>query len=300
MVRVKKICKVLLFPHMSILLVLLPVATVLLVYAMAVSGSEAPIAYVAYVLCAYTLTVWCVRVPWLIDFFKRFKSENKYAKRWLEDERLRVNASLYGALCWNAVYAVFQLWLGGYHASFWYVSLAGYYLSLGAMRFFLVRHTRRYRPAEQLRAELVKYRACGWIFLLMNLALSLMIFFMVWWNRTFHHHEITTIMMAAYTFTAFTVAVVNLIKYRKYHSPVYTACKAISLAGACVSMLTLEATMLTTWGGDDRFRRMMLAATGSAVSLLVVAMAILMIIQGNRGLQNLKEQHKENINGTQQ
>ena len=62
-----------------------------------------------------------------------------------------------------------------------------------------------------MREELLRYRLCGWIFLVMNLALSLMVFFMVYWNRTFHHHEITTIALAAYTFTAFTMAIINMI-----------------------------------------------------------------------------------------
>ena len=69
-------------------------------------------------------------------------------------------------------------------------------------------------------------------------------------NRTFHHHEITTIALAAYTFTSLTFAIINTVKYRKYHSPVYSASKAISLASACVSLLTLESTMLTTFGNE--------------------------------------------------
>lgn len=298
--NLKKLGKALLFPHTALMTVLIPIATVFLVYSMVFVGTESVLAYISYVLAAYTLTVWCFKIPHIIRFFKRFKNENKYARRWQEDERLRVNVSLYGSLVLNAAYAVFQLWLGFYHGSFWFYSLAGYYILLAVMRFFLARHTSAHKPGEKMREELVKYRACGWIFLLMNLALTLMIFFMVYWNRSFVHHEITTIMMAAYTFTAFTVAVVNIIQYRKYNSPVYSASKAINLAAACVSMLTLESTMLTTWGqsDDENFRRIMLAATGIAVSLFIVVMAVYMIVQGNKGLSLTKM--KESKNGKQQ
>lgn len=298
--NLKKLGKALLFPHTALMTVLIPIATVFLVYSMVFVGTESVLAYISYVLAAYTLTVWCFKIPHIIRFFKRFKNENKYARRWQEDERLRVNVSLYGSLILNAAYAVFQLWLGFYHGSFWFYSLAGYYILLAVMRFFLARHTSAHKPGEKMREELVKYRACGWIFLLMNLALTLMIFFMVYWNRSFVHHEITTIMMAAYTFTAFTVAVVNIIQYRKYNSPVYSASKAINLAAACVSMLTLESTMLTTWGqsDDENFRRIMLAATGIAVSLFIVVMAVYMIVQGNKGLSLTKM--KESKNGKQQ
>ena len=231
----KKLGKALLFPHVAIMIILLPIATLLLVFSMVVIGTESAIAYVSYVLAAYTLTVWCIRIPRLIQFFKDFKNQNRYAQLWLGDTRLRVNVSLYGSLAWNTLYGVFQLWLGYYHRTFWFYSLGAYYICLAIMRFFLLLHTRKYTPEEKMRTELVKYRACGWVFLLMNLALTLIIFFMLYWNRTFTHHMITAIAMAAYTFTAFTVAIVNVIKYRKYNSPVFSASKAISFAAACVS-----------------------------------------------------------------
>lgn len=283
----KKLGKSLLFPHIAILIILLPISAVFLVYSMVFLGSESVLAIVSYVISAYTLTVWCFRIPYLIKIFRNFKNKNRFARRWQDDDRLRINISLYGTLIWNTAYALFQLWLGFYHRSFWFCSLAGYYVSLAVMRFFLVRHSRKFKPGELIKTELKKYRACGIIFLFMNLALSLMIFFMVYWNRTFIHHEITTIAMAAYTFTSFTMAIVNTVKYRKYNSPVYSASKAISLASACVSVLTLESTMLTTWGQNetDLFRQIMLAATGIAISLFIVVMAVYMIIKGNKGLR---------------
>ena len=287
----KKIGKALLFPHIAIMIILIPIATVLLVGSMVFIGTESVIAYISYVLATYTLTIWCFKIPTLIKFFKTFKNENKYARRWQDDTRLRVNVSLYGSLAWNALYGILQLWLGFYHHTFWFYSLGAYYICLGVMRFFLARHTTRYAPGERMQTELVKYRACGIVFLVMNLALALIIFFMVYWNRTFQHHMITAIAMAAYTFTALTTAIINVIKYRKYNSPVFSASKAISLAAALVSMLTLESTMLTTFGDGTMTaieRKWMLGATGGVVSLLIVATAIYMIVVGTKKLKELK------------
>ncbi|MBE6577467.1 MAG: hypothetical protein E7653_04955 [Ruminococcaceae bacterium] len=291
----KKLGKALLFPHMAIMIMLIPIATVLVVCSLLFLENDSIGAILSYVLAAYTLTVWCFKIPYLIKIFKNFKDENKYARRWLDDERLRMNVTLFGTLIWNTVYALFQLWLGFYHHTFWYYSLAGYYISLAVMRFFLARYTRTYKRGEQMRVELKKYRACGIVFLIMNLALALIIFFMVYWNRTFVHHEITTIAMAAYTFTAFTFAIINIVKYRKYNSPVYSASKAISLAAACVSLLTLESTMLTTWGQgeSDEFRQLMLAMTGIVIVLFIVAMAVYMIVKANRDLKALNESEND-------
>lgn len=287
----KKIGKAILFPHIAIMIILLPIATVFLVYSLVFMGSDSIIAIVSYVLAFYTLMVWTLKTPHLIKFCKNFKDENKYARIWQDDDRLRVNVSLYGTLIWNTAYALLQLGMGFWHHTFWFYSLAGYYISLAVMRFFLARYTTKYKPGEKMREELIRYRLCGLIFLAMNLTLSLMVFFMVYWNRTFQHHEITTIALAAYTFTAFTMAIINIVKYRKYRSPVYSASKAISLAAACVSMLTLESTMLTTFGDetmDLTSRRIMLGATGGVISVFIIVMAIYMISQSNKKLKELK------------
>ena len=158
---------------------------------------------------------------------------------------------------------------------------------------FLLLHTRKYAPGEKMRNEIRKYRACGWVFLVMNLALSLIVFFMLYWNRTFEHHMITAIAMAAYTFTAFTVAIVNVVKYKKYHSPVFSAAKIISFVAACVSMLTLTSTLLTTFSDETMGameQKMMLGSVGFAVSGMVVIMAIYMIVISTKKLKELKSE----------
>lgn len=287
----KKLGKALLFPHIAIMIILIPIATVFLVYSMVFLGTESIIAIVSYVLSAYTLTIWCFKIPHLIKFLKTFKDENKYARIWQDDTRLRINISLYGTLIYNTAYALLQLGMGFWHHTFWFYSLAGYYISLAVMRFFLVRHTSRHNPGEKMMDELKKYRACGIVFLIMNLALALIIFFMVYWNRTFNHHEITTIALATYTFTSLTLAIINTVKYRKYNSPVYSASKAISLASACVSMLTLESTMLTTFGNGTislTGRRILLCISGGVISAFIITMSIYMIIQANKKIKLLK------------
>ncbi|MBR2623173.1 MAG: hypothetical protein IKD15_02995 [Clostridia bacterium] len=284
----KKIGKALLYPPTVLRIVLIPVAAAFLVLSMVFLGTKSIVAILAYVLAAYTLTVWCLKIPYLIRWFKRLKEENKYIKRWRHDARLRVNVTLYGALIWNGLYGIFQLCLGVYHRTFWFCSLGAYYICLAVMRFFLFKHTRRYAPGEKRRAELLRYRACGWIFLVMNLALALIVFFMLYWDKTFTHHMITAIMMATYTFTAFTIAIVNMVRYKKYKSPVFSASKAISLTAACVSMLTLTSTMLTTFNDgtmDAMTQKILLGAVGFSAVTVVIVLAIYMIVVGNKKLK---------------
>ncbi len=294
----KKLGMALLFPHVAIMILLLPIAGAALAYSFIFLETDSVISIVSYALSAYTLTVWCFRIPHCIRFFKTFKSENVYLRRWEEDDRLRVSVTLFGSMLWNTAYAAMQIWLGFFHHTFWFFSFGVYYLLLAVMRLFLASFIKKHAPREQLRAELKKYRACGWVLLGMNLALLVIVFFMLYWNRTFEHHMITTIAMAAYTFTSFTVAIINIVRYRKYQSPIYSASKAISLAAACVSMLTLTSTMLTTFsdGTMDAFsQKMMLGGVGSAVLAVVLTMAISMIVQSTKKLK--KSNAKDNKDG---
>lgn len=280
--------KKLLFPPLWVLSVLLPVSVGGMLWAMATLGDAHPVTVALYVVAFSALLLWCLRAPRLFSRAKTLKNENRYARRWFSDAHLRVKVTLGASVLWNGGYAFFQLALGIFHRSVWFYALTGYYLTLAVMRWFLVRHTLHHEPGEQMRRELRLYRACGRVFLLLNLALSVMIFLMIRQNRAIRHHEITTIALAAFTFTSLTMAIVNVVKYRKFNSPIFSASKAISLASACVSMLTLENTMLTTFGSESMgvgTRRLYLALSGGAVSVGIVCMAVYMIARANQKLK---------------
>ena len=288
----KKIGLNLLYPHLAVIICLLPISVVLLVLSLIYLGTESILAILSYLLAFYVLLVICFRVPRMIKFFKTVKQENKYVKKWFSDVHLRMNVSLYGSLIWNVTFAIFQLGLGFYHKSFWFYSMFVYYIMLGIMRFFLVKHTRKYKANEETTIEVKKSILCGYLLIAMNLALAVIVFFIVYWNKTFYHHMITTIAMAAYTFFTFTFAIINLVRYRKYKSAVYSSAKMISLIAGAVSMLILESTMLTTFGTTESplFSQLMLSLTGVAVISFAITMAIIMIVKGNKQFKEYKNQ----------
>lgn len=276
-----------LFPPVAVLICLLPLAAGLLIYSMLTLEETAPLRIASYVIAFYTLTVWCIRVPAIYRRALSIKNNDRYVRRWLDDAQLRMNVTLGGSAVWNSAYAVLQLSLGIHHSSAWFYALAVYYTTLAVMRSSLMHHTVRHRPGEKRHDELIRYRVCGIIFLITNIALSVMMFQMIVEGRTVLHHEITTIAMAAYTFTALTMSIVNVIRYKRYNSPAMSASKAISLASACVSMLTLENTMLSTFGTDmtPTVRRLFLSLSGGAISCFIIVMAIYMIVQSSKRLR---------------
>lgn len=291
MERLKKIVNKLLFPHMALVLVLFPVSMALLICSMVFLGTESVLSYVSYMFSFYSLTIVCLRIPQIIEFIKKYKNSNKLLVRYQNDINFRINLSLYLSLVLNIAYSIFQLCLGLYHKSFWFISMSVYYVLLSLMRFYLVNHTKKNKPGEDLLIEYKRYNICGWVMLLMNLIVTAIIFFIIYFDRTFYHHQITTIALAAYTFLTFSLSIYNFIKYRKYNSPVYSAAKSINLVAACVSMMTLTTTMLTTFGGEDvvEYKKVLLTMVGVVVSLFILAISIQIIIFTSKNIKKLKE-----------
>lgn len=294
--KIKGLLGKLLFPPAALGIPLVIAAAGLLIYVFFGGNVSPALEYVSYGLAFYALMVTCLGVPSMIGAWKRFRQENPWMRRYISDVRLRAKISLGSSLTINLGYALFQLCLGIYHSSVWFYAFSCYYFLLAVMRFFLGKETARSEPGANRFRELLLYRFCGILMLLMNLALSVIVGYIVWQGRTFHHHKITAIAMAAYTFTALILAIINTVKYRKYNSPVLSASKAIGLAAASVSMLTLEAAMLTAFGGDDSptFRVWMTGASGAAVCLFVLGLATYMIARSTREIRKWKE---ENIHG---
>lgn len=292
MIKLKRLIFKILFPHTAVILLLIPVSAVMLLYAFTEKKLVSAVQYAAYGLSAYTMTVLCAKAPVLYKKARAIKQENKYAVLYFSDAALRVKISLYGSFMINVLYAVMQLGLGFINHSVLFYALSGYYLLLAAMRFLLLKNSRNESLGKNLYREYLNYRLCGIILLLMNITLSVIAFYIVSQNKGFTYHYIMTISMAAYTFTVFTTAVVNLIRYRKYNSPVISASKIINLVAAFVSMLSLETAMFTAFGegNSPNFRKIMTACTGAAVCVIVLAMAIYMIDHSTKQLHQLEKE----------
>lgn len=287
----KKLIKNIFYPHIAVILGLLPFSITFLILSLVYFSPSSIIAILSYLSAFYMLTVICLKIPKIISFFKNIKNKNKLAQKWFTDVQVRIKISLYCSLIWNGAYAIFQLCLGIYHNSLWFYSMFVYYLLLALMRFFLVFTTKNYTQKDS-QFEIKNTLLCGCLLLFMNLALGVIIAFIVMQNKIFEHSEITTIALATYTFTTFIFAIVNCVRYKKYSNLVYSSAKKISLITATVSMLTLESTMLSTFGKNDNnnFNMLMLAISGAVVIIFTIIMAIIIIVQAckkyNKNINN--------------
>lgn len=138
-------------------------------------------------------------------------------------------------------------------------------------------------------SELRRYRLCGIILMLLNISLTGIVILVVLTNEGFQYAGYLIYVMAMYVFYNVTIAAINVVKYRKYHSPLMSAAKVICLASALVSMLSLETAMLAQFGGTDSaqesFRQIMTACTGAGVCIIILGMAIYMIAHATKELK---------------
>ncbi len=295
MENLKKLLYKLIFPHIAVLILLILLSAAALVLAFAVIPEYQIFGYCSYVLSAYTLTAVCFRMPKAVNKLKSIKESNKYVNRYSADPHLRIKLSLLGAFVFNTAYALFQLALGIGGGSLWFYSLSGYYFLLALMRLALLNHTAKHSPGELMFRERLIYRFCGMLLLLMTITLTVIITYVARTSQASVRGEIITIALAAFTFTSFSVAIVNVVKYRRFNSPVWSASKALSFVSALVSMLTLEDAMLASFGGaeDDGFRTLMVALTGAGISAIIISIAISMIVRSTKKIKIYKAQDEE-------
>ena len=124
----------------------------------------------------------------------------------------------------------------------------------------------------------------------MNQALAAIVVIVIKQNKGFEYAEFLIYAMALYAFYAIITSVINVVKFRKYGSPVMSAAKVINLTAAVVSMLSLETAMLAQFGGDDViFRQIMTSATGAGVCVIILGMAVFMIAKSTKILKNIKQ-----------
>ena len=289
----KKIFKL---PPIPAILISVP-SFVLVIYVLANNINNTVISYVAYTLSAYAMVIMITGMAEMIRLIRRGIGNHPFIKKalsipllekYFKEVEFRTETSLYQGLVINLLYVALKLGAGIYYRSIWFGSLAVYYLLLAVMRFSLLHHVRS-REDDRV-SEWKRYRFCGIILLFMNQALAAIVVIVVKQNQGFEYAGFLIYAMAFYTFYAVIMSVINVVKFRKYGSPVMSAAKVINLTAASVSMLSLETAMLAQFGEDDvMFRQVMTSATGAGVCAIVLGMAVFMIAKSTKILKNRKK-----------
>lgn len=287
----KSIFMKILYPPIWLMILLTVVSAVALSTVFINGWNESPVAYAVYVLSFYTVTVLTLfAVMVLPKQYKKMRQmvhDHPLGNRYMTDAAFKVRISLFVSLGINLVYSVFHLGSGFYYRSLWIGAIAVYYILLSIIRFVLLYHMERKKDAGLIE-EYHSYRITAVLMMCSNLTLSGIVLNMILGKKTPAVSDVFVITSATYTFYILTVSIMDLIKYRKYKSPVMSASKAIRFAQALVSLLSLEASMLVQFGDDESYRRLMLALTGAAVCVIVVSMSVYMIAHATKEIKRLQ------------
>lgn len=249
--------------------------------------------YIIYMLSAYALVISMTGIYRIVNITRNGIGEHPFVK-WLisiptvekliHENTFRTEIALYPGFCINVLYVIFKTVMGIYYRSAWFISLGVYYLALAIMRFMLIHYIRLKKQISDQVDELRRYRMCECMLFVINAALTGITILAVKRNNGFNYPGYLIYVMAMYAFYSIITAVINLVKYRKYGSPVLSAAKVVNMSTALVSIFSLETAMLAQFGGEDteHFRAMMTALTGAGVSLIVIGMALFMLVRSGR------------------
>ena len=296
MEKFKRILRRAFCPGAAIVVLCVIAATAALVWAFAVAPEGHPLVYAAYVFSAYALALLCVNVVPFARRLKAWMQGNRYVGRYMADIPFKVSVSLFGALGINLLYTLLNALYGAMYHSWWYVTLSAYYCLLAVIRFLLIRYAHRQGLGASAVGEWRRYRLCGILLVPLGVVLVGMVLLVMNSEGGFTYAGTLIFAMAAYAFYAITMAVINVIKYRKYRSPVMSAARVMSLASALVSMLALEVAMLEQFGTqeEENFKSLMIVLSGCAVFALLFGMGVYMIIHSTRALR-LEEGGRDNV-----
>ncbi|MCD8118006.1 MAG: hypothetical protein LUE29_00695 [Lachnospiraceae bacterium] len=237
-----------------------------------------------YCLSAYALVISCTGAGRAFSRIRKRLQSYAFWKKWREDVRLRTMVTMTPGLLLNGLYVFTNIGMGVLNHTAWFIYLGGYYFLLTAMKSSLLYDLAAKRGRRDARGEWQKYRNCGRILLLLNVVLIAECVYIVYKKQSYHYDGMLIYAMAAMAFYSLISAIVHLIRYRKYKSPVLSAVKVINLTTAMVTMLALETAMIAQFGGEgqENFRRNMTSMTAAVVCAVELVMAVFMIYCGRR------------------
>ncbi len=188
-----------------------------------------------------------------------------------QDERAMFIATV--SLSFNLCYALFHGIWGAMQQSIWLLTLCAYYCILGTTRFAAV-------LCEQKNKELEWFvlKVCGVLLVLLSFVLGAITYLSISESIATKHSTILMITIATYVTIKVTMAILRAVRHQGSRSPLYTALRCISYADVAVSLMTMQSSMLASFGTIADLSAFILnVLTGTAVWLFILFLGLYMI-----------------------
>ena len=207
----------------------------------------------------------------------------QFFSRWKTDYDFKTVAGAFGSLAVTAVFALYNGFLGIYHASLWHGTICVYYLVLVVLRGLLLLAGRRLSPQsgrESAHAQKKVYSAAAALLLLLNVCLVLPVSLMVVRQKPVSMTLIPAIAMAAYTTYKVVMASIHLKQRKRSANGLVRLLRTISFIEALVSILTLQNTLIMVNSTNVDNMLPFTAMTSGVVWAVVLCLSATAIIYG--------------------
>lgn len=164
--------------------------------------------------------------------------------------------------------------------------VAVYYLMLSIIRFYVLKSRKQILALsdekEKAQRERIGCRTCGWLLLILDIAIAAMVMQMILKNEGFRYPGTLIYISAAYTFYRLIVVILRYVKNRRSEHLLFSAVGALNLSVALMAMFALQTAMFSSFGDDDSLRFTMNSVFGSAVCLSCLCIAAVVLIRSSK------------------
>jgi len=182
----------------------------------------------------------------------------------------------YISLIFNFIYAIGNCILGVLYHSWWFITVGAYYTVLAVTRFSVLKVRRKAK--ENYNMEFFARRVTGILLVVLSFCIVGVNILSAIKDRGTVFHEIIMITIATYTFAKITISIIGMVKVRHSPSPVLITLRNISLTDACVSIYTMQRSMIVSFPGMKASGILILnIITGTAVWIIVLLLGINLI-----------------------
>ncbi len=243
-----------------------------------------PVAYLSYLLSAYALVVWCIRIARAKPVRRVGDAlrANRHAARLLDDAHHRLGVSTALSFGVDLIWTLGNAYAAATQRSMWFCTLAVYYAALCLMRLPLsVAILRSSGTSSDARESGIGYRLrriCGITLAACSIVFTGFVVLAIHREGAFSYRGSLLFAVALYAFYSLISCIVRMVRTRKDPRPLVSAANAVNLAVSSVSMFALEVAMLDRFNtaGQEGFRFLMIAGTGAVVCLLTSGLGIWM------------------------
>lgn len=182
----------------------------------------------------------------------------------------------YVSLFLNFAFAVYHCALGFFAHSWWFITVGAYYTVLAIARFSVLRIRRKAKGNYD--TEGFARRITGILLIVLSFCIVGVNILAALKDRGTAFHKIVMITIATCTFAKITIAIIGMVKAKRSPSPILKTLRNISLADACVSIYTMQRSMLQSFPGMEAAEILILNIfTGTAVWITVLLLGMNLI-----------------------